>query len=97
MMDGIEITVTRLPGGSMSADAHMPATVLATVRLVAIAGSGRHRGGHGIHVATVASPPQPAWARRGFIAGNGHDDLWRLVAKAAAWAAAEADKRENQS
>ena len=93
MMDGIEITVTRLPGGSTSADAQMPATVLATVRLVAIAGSGRHRGGHGIHVATAASPAQPAWARRGFIAGDGHDDLWRLVAKAAAWAATEAEKQ----
>ena len=70
MTDGIEITVTRLPGAS-----------------------GRHRGGHGIYVATAASPPQPAWARRRFIAGDGHEDLWRLVAKAAAWAANEAEKR----
>ena len=92
-MDGIEITVTRLPGGSMSADAQMPATTLATVRLVAIAGSARHRGGHGIHVATAASPAQPAWERRGFIAGDGRDDLWRLVEKAAAWAAMEAEKQ----
>jgi hypothetical protein len=93
MMDGIEITVTRLPGGNMSAAAQTPATVLATVRLVAIAGSGRHRGGHGIHVFTAASPPRPAWERRGFIAGNSHDDLWRLVEKAAAWAATEAEKQ----
>jgi hypothetical protein len=71
----------------------MPATVLATVRLVTIAGSGRHRGGHGIHVRTAASPAQPAWERRGFIAGDSHDDLWRLLAKAAAWAANEAEKR----
>ena len=55
MMDAIEITVTRLPGGSISADAQMPATVLATVRLVAIAGSGRHRGAHAVYVSTVAS------------------------------------------
>jgi hypothetical protein len=92
MRDGIEITVTRLPSGSTVADTHMPATVLATARLVAIAGSGRHRGGHGVYVATAASPPQPAWERRGFIAGDGHDDLWRLVEKAAAWAANEAEK-----
>jgi hypothetical protein len=92
MMDAIEITVTRLPGGSMSADAQRPATVLATARLVAIASSGRHRGGHGIHVSIVTSPAQPAWERRGFIAGDGHDDLWRLVEKAAAWAATEAEK-----
>jgi hypothetical protein len=93
MTDRIEITITRLPGGSTSADGEVPATVLATVRLVAIAGSGRQRGGHGIHVATVASPAQPAWERRGFIAGDSHDDLWRLVEKAAAWAANEAEKQ----
>jgi hypothetical protein len=93
MRDGIEITITHLPGGSISADAQMPATVLAMARLVAIAGSGRHRGGHGIHVATAASPAQPAWARRGFIAGDGQKNLWRLVEKAAAWAANEAEKR----
>jgi hypothetical protein len=92
MMDAIAITVTRLPGGSTSAEAQMPATVLATVRLVAIASSGRHRSGHGIHVSTGASPAQPAWERRGFIAGDGRDDLWRLVEKAAAWAATEAEK-----
>jgi hypothetical protein len=92
MMDAIEITITRLPGGSTVADTQGPATVLATVRLVAIASSGRHRGGHGIHVSIVASPPQPGWERRGFIAGDGHDDLWRLVEKAAAWAANEAEK-----
>jgi hypothetical protein len=93
MTDGIEIIMTRLPGGGMRADAQVPATVLATLRLVAIAGSGRHRGGHGVHVATAASPAQPAWARRGFIAGDSHDDLWRLVEKAAAWAANEAEKQ----
>jgi hypothetical protein len=89
MMDAIEITVTRLPGGSMSADAQ----VLATARLVAIAGSGRHRGGHGVHVFSAASSARPAWERRGFIAGEGHEDLWRLVEKAAAWAATEAEKQ----
>jgi hypothetical protein len=89
MMDAIEITVTRLPGGSMSADAQ----VLATARLVVIAGSGRHRGGHGVHVFSAASSAQPAWERRGFIAGDGHEDLWRLVEKAAAWAANEAEKQ----
>jgi hypothetical protein len=93
MMDGIEITVPRLPGGSTSADGEVPATVLATVRLVAIAGSGRHRGGHGVYVAIAASPAQAAWARRGFIAGDSHDDLSRLVEKAAAWAATEAEKQ----
>jgi hypothetical protein len=93
MTVGIEITITRLPGGSTSVAAQMPATVLATVRLTAIAGSGGHRGGHGIHVFIVTSPAQPAWERRGFIAGDRHDDLWRLVAKAAAWAANEAEKR----
>jgi hypothetical protein len=76
----------------MSAEAQVPATVLATVRLVAIAGSGRHRGGHGVHVVSAASPAQPAWERRGIIAGDGRDDPWRLVEKAAAWAAAEAEK-----
>jgi hypothetical protein len=93
MMDGIEITITHLPGSSTSADSQMPATVLATVRLVAIAGSGRHCGGHGVHVSIVASPAQPAWERRGFIAGDGHEGLWRLVEKAAAWAATEAEKQ----
>jgi hypothetical protein len=93
MMDAIEITVTRLPGGSMSADAQVPPTVLATARLVAVAGSGRHRGGHGVHAFSAASSAQPAWERRGFIAGEGHEDLWRLVEKAAAWAAAEAEKQ----
>jgi hypothetical protein len=92
MMHGIEITVTRLSGGSASADAQMPATVLATARLLAIAGTGRHRSGHGVYVNTAASPAQPAWERRGFIAGDGGDDLWRLVEKAAAWAATEAEK-----
>ena len=93
MMDGIEVTVTRLPGGSTAADTQMPATVLATMRLVAITSSGRHRGGHGIHVAIAASPAQPAWERRGFIAGDGHDGLWHLVEKAVAWAATEAEKQ----
>jgi hypothetical protein len=93
MVDAIEITVTRLPGGSMSADAQGPATVQATARPVAIAGSGRHRGGHGVHVVSAASPAQPAWERRGFIAGDSRDDLWRLVEKAAAWAASEAEKQ----
>ena len=37
MMDGIEITVTRLPGGSMSADA----AVLAMARLVPEADTAR--------------------------------------------------------
>jgi hypothetical protein len=41
----------------------------------------------------VASSTQPAWERRGFIAGDGHDDLWRLVEKAAVWAATETEKR----
>jgi hypothetical protein len=89
MADAIEITVTRLPGGSMSADAQ----VLATARLVGIAGSGRHRGGHGVHVFTAPSSARPVWERRGFIAAASHDDLWRLVEKAAAWAAAEAEKQ----
>jgi hypothetical protein len=92
MMDGIEITITRLPDGRMSADAQVLATVLATARLVAIAGSGRHRAGHGVYVSTAASSGQPAWERRGFIAGNGGEDLWRLVEKAAAWAATEPEK-----
>jgi hypothetical protein len=92
MMHGIEITITHLPGGSASAGAQAPATVLATVQLVAIASSGRHRGGHGIHVFSAPSPPQPVWERRGFIAGDGGDDLWRLVEKAAAWAATEAER-----
>jgi hypothetical protein len=93
MMDGIEITITRLPDGSMSADAQVLARVLATARLVAIAGSGRHRAGHGVYVSSVASSARPAWERRGFIAGDGHDDLWRLVEKAAAWVATEAEKQ----
>jgi hypothetical protein len=73
----------------MSADAQ----VLATARLVAIAGSGRHRGGHGVRVVSAASLARPAWERRGFIAGDSHDDFWRVVEKAAAWAATEAEKQ----
>jgi hypothetical protein len=88
-MDSIEITITHMRGGSTGADA----AVLAMVRLVPIADHDpRRRGGHGIYAATSATPSRPSWERRGFIAGDRPEDIWRLVEKAAAWAANEADK-----
>jgi hypothetical protein len=63
MMDGIEITVTRLPGGSMSADAQGPATVLATARLVGIASPAA--------IAAATASTSPPWPRRRSRPGSG--------------------------
>jgi hypothetical protein len=93
MTDVIEITITRLPSGSARADTPMPTTVLATGRLVAIADRDTRRPGHGIHVSIWAASSDPAWERLGFIAADRHDDIWRVVARAATWAAHESEKR----
>ncbi|MCK9917336.1 hypothetical protein MXD81_50175 [Microbacteriaceae bacterium K1510] len=79
MGDVIEITIRRLPGGATTAVSR----VMATATLVEV------DGGHGIYVRVIGPT---VWERRGFIAGDGHEEIWRLVAKAAAWGADEAEK-----
>jgi hypothetical protein len=79
-MDAIEITVRRLPGGKTTAVGQVVA--MATLHAV--------EDGHGVFARVLA--PRP-WARRGFLAAGGRDEIWRIVARAATWAAHEAEKR----
>lgn len=79
MPDAIEIVVRRLRGGKSAA----------VGRVVAIATLHEVDGGHGVFARVVA--PRP-WERRGFVAVDGREEIWRVVAKAAAWAANEAEK-----
>ncbi|MCK9918044.1 hypothetical protein MXD81_53780 [Microbacteriaceae bacterium K1510] len=79
MADAIEIVVRRLPGGKPTA----------VGRVVAIATLHEVDGGHGVFARVVA--PRP-WGRRGFVAADRREEIWRVVAKAAAWAANEAEK-----
>lgn len=74
MADAFEIVTWRLPGGSMSSVAQVAAQ--ATLHEV--------DGGHGIY-ARVNRPR--AWERRGFVAGERREEIWRVVEKAAALAA----------
>jgi hypothetical protein len=80
MADAIEITVRRLPGGKTSAVGQVVA--MATLHEV--------DGGHGVFARVLA--PRP-WERRGFVAADRHDDIWRIVARAATWATNEAEKQ----
>ena len=79
MPDAIGIVIRRLPGGKSTA----------VGRVVAIATLHEVDGGHGVFARVAA--PQP-WERRGFVAADGREEIWRIVAKAAAWAANEAEK-----
>ena len=77
MADAIEISIWKLPGGSMTAVAQ------ATLHEV--------DGGHGIYVRVTGSR---GWERRGFVAGCHDEEIWRLVARAAGWAASVAPPNE---
>jgi hypothetical protein len=79
MADAIEITIRRLPGGKPTAVGRVVAT--ATLHEV--------DGGHGVFARVLVPKP---WKRRGFLAAERHEEIWRLVARAATWAANEAEK-----
>lgn len=81
MADAIEILVWKLPGGAPSAVRQVVAQ--ATLHEV--------DGGHGIY-ARLTGPE--AWERRGFLAGHPNEEIWRLVARAAYWAATAAQANE---
>jgi hypothetical protein len=80
MADAIEITIRRLAGGKSSAVGR----VVAAATLIEV------EGGHGVFARVVW--PQ-AWESRGFISGDGREETWRVVAKAATWTANEREKQ----
>lgn len=81
MEDVIEVEIAHLPGGVASSDMK----ILASMRLTLLEG-----GGHRIHA--HSGEDATFWNRRGFLAADG-DNIWRLIEKAAAWAATEWEKR----
>lgn len=81
MDDAIEVEIAHLPGGIASSDMR----VLATMRLAPLAG-----GGHRIDV--HSGEGAMFWQARGVLAADS-DNIWRFIEKAAAWAAAESEKR----
>lgn len=81
MADAIEISIWKRPGGAMTAVAQVIAQ--ATLHEVG--------GGHGVYVRVTGSR---GWERRGFLAGRHNEEIWRLVARAAGWAASVAPSNE---
>ncbi len=79
--DVIEVEIALLPGGVASSDMR----VVGRMRLTPSTG-----GGHRIHV--HSGEDATFWERRGFLVPD-NESAWHLIAKAAAWAAAEWEKR----
>jgi hypothetical protein len=81
MEDAIEVEIAVLPGGVASSDMR----VVGRMRLTP-----RDGGGHRIYV--HSGEDATFWESRGFLAAR-TESVWHLIAKAAAWAAAEWEKR----
>lgn len=81
MEDVIEVEIAHLPSGVASSDMR----VLATMRLTPL-----KCGGHRIDV--HSGEGATFWQARGVLAADGNT-IWRLIEKAAAWVAAESEKR----
>jgi hypothetical protein len=86
----LRITVELVPAGREHAK-----RVLATADVANISGLA-DVSDYAVEVETAGrlEPWQPAWERRGMVAGHDRrQSVWALVAKAAAWAAKEGEKR----
>lgn len=80
MDDAIEVEIVFLPGGVASSDMRM----LASMRLTLL--------DDGYRIYVYSGEDEAFWESRGFLAAD-VEDIWRLIQKAAAWAAHEWEKR----